>query len=190
MSARQSSIDRLPPDIREQLQELLRDPRVTQLAATARINEILEAEGHEERISKSAVNRYAIDMDKIGKKLREQTAIAEMWVGKFGHKPAGESGRIITQLVQLLAFETTVSMHGVEVADDERPGWLKMLKDLAIINQRLEASATLNVKREAEIRKQALDEATNAVKKTAAKAGMNAEAVQMVEAAIKEAYGA
>ena len=50
----QSSIDRLPGDILEKFQELLRDPRVTGLEATARINRILKAEGHPERISKSA----------------------------------------------------------------------------------------------------------------------------------------
>lgn len=175
MLGRQSSIDRLPPDIREKLQELLRDPRVTQLDATQRINEILEVEGHPERVSKSSVNRYAVEMDKVGKKLREQGAIAEMWVGKFGHAPQGESGRIINQLVQLLAFETTVTMHGLEVAEGELPGWLKMLKDLALINQRLETGATLNVKREAEIRKQALTEVAEVVEQTATQRGYSVE---------------
>lgn len=40
----QSSIDRLPPDIREKLFDLLNDPRVTQLAATAEINAWLAKE--------------------------------------------------------------------------------------------------------------------------------------------------
>ena len=71
-----ASIDRLPADILEQLQELLRDPRVTQLEATARINEILEDEGHEERVSKSAVNRYDMEMRKVGEKLRQSREVA------------------------------------------------------------------------------------------------------------------
>ncbi len=52
--SRHSSVHRLPPDILEKLHELLRDPRVTQLEATARINAILEEEGHAQRLSKSA----------------------------------------------------------------------------------------------------------------------------------------
>jgi hypothetical protein len=42
--AQKSSIETLPPDILEQLQALLRDPRVTQLEAVAHINAIIEAQ--------------------------------------------------------------------------------------------------------------------------------------------------
>ena len=180
MTGRQSSIDRLPPDVLEKLQELLRDPRVTQLDATAKINAILEDDGHEERLSKSAVNRYAKEMDRVGKKMREQTAIAKMWVNELGHEPQGESGRLLTQLVRALAFDSTLTLHGMEVAEDDRPGWIKMLKDLALINQRLEAGATLNVKREAEIRKQALEEAANVVEETATQAGVSQDTVKRI----------
>src|SRR3569832_2078439 len=75
---RPSTIEQLPPDILEQLQELLRDPRVTQMEATARINAILADQG-EEPVSKSAVIRYAVRMEQVGAKLRESRAVADMW---------------------------------------------------------------------------------------------------------------
>jgi hypothetical protein len=92
MGRQPSTIDLLPDEIRQQLQELLRDPRCSQLEATARINAILEEDGHEERVTKSSVNRYALRMEQVGAKLRQSREIAEMWVGKLGAAPQGKWG--------------------------------------------------------------------------------------------------
>ena len=177
MSARQSSIDRLPPDIREQLQELLRDPRVTQLDATMRINEILEEEGHEERVSKSAVNRYDMEMRKVGEKLRQSREIAEMWIGKLGASPQGKLGNLINETLRTMAFDIALKLQEGELIAENIPAVIDQLKGLALAVQRLEASATLNVKREAEIRKQALEEAAKTLSKTAAQAGVSTETI-------------
>ena len=142
----QSSIDRLPDDIREQLQALLRDPRVTQLEATGRINAIL-AEQDQTLLSKSAVNRYALRMDKIGARIRQSREVAQMWIGKLGAEPQGEVGKLLNEMVRNLAFEATT-----EMLDGEAPVEPKMLKDLAIAIERLERAASENSKREQQIR--------------------------------------
>ena len=85
----QSSIDRLPDDIRDQLQELLRDPRVTQLDATAQINAILEADGHP-RLSKSAVNRYAVRMEEVGTRLRQSRRWQRCGSAAWAQSPRGK----------------------------------------------------------------------------------------------------
>lgn len=154
MGQQQSTIDRLPPDILEGLQALLRDARVTQLEATRRINEILEAEGHPERLSKSAVNRYALRMNEVGAKLRQSREIAQMWIGKLGAEPQGEVGKLLNEMVRTLAFEATMKM-----AEGEVPIEPKMLKDMAIAIERLEKAASENTKREEEIRAKAREEA-------------------------------
>lgn len=154
MGQQQSTIDRLPPDILEGLQALLRDARVTQLEATRRINEILEAEGHPERLSKSAVNRYALRMNEVGAKLRQSREIAQMWIGKLGAEPQGEVGKLLNEMVRTLAFEATMKM-----AEGEAPIEPKMLKDMAIAIERLEKAASENTKREEEIRNSAREEA-------------------------------
>ena len=149
MAKRQpSSIDRLPDDIREKLQELLRDSRCTQLEATARINEILEADGHPERLSKSAVNRYAVRMEEVGAKLRESREIAKMWIGKLGHEPAGEVGKLLNEMVRTLAFR--VAMKANEGEDEDIDP--KQLKALAIAVHRLEQAAAKNADVEKKIR--------------------------------------
>ena len=147
--AQRSSIERLPEDIRQKLQELLRDPRVTQLEATRRINQVLEEEGLPDRLSKSAVNRYAVKMEEVGAKLRQSREIAKMWIGKLGAAPQGEVGKLLNEMIRTLAFEMTLNMS--EGSIEAEP---KMLKDLAIAIERLERAATTNVKREQEIRAQ------------------------------------
>lgn len=181
----QSSIDRLPPDILEKFQELLRDPRVTQLEATARINEILEADGSPERLSKSAVNRYAKKMDAVGEKIRQSREVAEMWVAKLGAQPAGQVGHLLNEMVRTLAFDAVM-----ERAQDGEPIEPKFLKEIAIAVHRLEQASSENVKREEEIRKQERErlkeETLKAVDREGGKGPMTADRLREI---IKETYG-
>lgn len=143
----QSSIDRLPEDIRTQLQELLRDPRVTQLDATRRINAILEDVDPALQLSKSAVNRYVQKMEAVGSHLRESREMARMWIGELGAEPAGETGRLLNEIVRNLAFRAALrAAEGEEVIDP------KEIKNLAIAVHRLEQAAERNAKVEEQIR--------------------------------------
>lgn len=144
-----SSITTLPADILEQLQALLRDPRVTQMDATQRINAILSGQGAEP-VSKSAVNRYAMKMDRIGAKLSQSRAIADMWIGKLGNEPAGKVGALLNEVVRNLAFESAMHM-----AEDEEPADPKLIKELAFAIEKLEKASSENEKRAEQLRKQA-----------------------------------
>lgn len=185
MGRQPSTIDMLPEDIREKLQELLRDPRVTQLEATARINAILEEEGHPDRLSKSAVNRYALRMEQVGAKLRQSREIAQMWIGRLGAEPQGQVGHLLNEMVRGLAFDCAMSL-----SEGEEPVPPKMLRDLAMAVEKLEKAASENVKREEDIRKRALEEAAAraaaAVDRAAGTGGMTAE---QFKAIIRESYG-
>lgn len=176
---RASSIDLMPDDIREKLQELLRDPRVTQLEATARINAILAENGHEDRLSKSAVNRYAVKMDEVGKRLRQSREVAGMWINRLGAEPQGKVGHLLNEMVRTLAFEAVLDFS--EGDDKASP---KMIKDLATAIHRLERASSENVKREEEIRKKALADAADQVAKVAKRGGMSAATVQRIRTEI------
>lgn len=166
--AQASTIDKLPADIKSRLQELLQDPRVTQLEATARINEILEADGHEERVSKSAVNRYAVKMSEVGEKLRQSRDVADMFISKVGAAPQGQMGLLINEILRTLAFDITLKIQDADLKDPETlASTIDQVKALALATQRLEQSATINVKREAEIKKQLITDAVKEVKKKA-----------------------
>ena len=181
---RPSSIDRLPPDILEKLQELLRDPRVTQLEATRRINAILEEEGRSERVSKSAVNRYAQRMEQVGERLRQSREVAEMWIAKLGAAPQGKLGHLVNEILRTLSFDLALTLQKGEIEAEEAPAVAKMLKDMAIAMERLERAASENVKREAEIREQARREAADAAEKVARQGGLSADSVQAIRRAI------
>tara|TARA_B100000700_G_scaffold243999_1_gene272053 strand:- start:1895 stop:2473 length:579 start_codon:yes stop_codon:yes gene_type:complete len=182
MMARTSTIERLPDDVREQLQALLRDPRVTQLDATDKINQILEAEGHDDRLSKSAVNRYAVRMNEVGERLRQSREVAQMWIGKLGAQPQGEMGNLINEMIRSLSFDVSLMLSEGELTADSLPGMIEMLKDLSLTTARLEKASSENVKREAEIRKQererAAEEAAAVVEDTAKAQGMDDDQVQ------------
>lgn len=177
---RPSTITQLPPDILEQLQALLRDPRVAQLDATARINAIL-AERGAPPVSKSAVNRYAVRMEEVGARLRQSRQVAQMWIGKLGAEPQGQVGHLLNEIVRTLAFEA--AMH---FAEDETPIDPRSLKELAIAVHRLEQAAGDAVRREAEIRKKAAEELADKVEK---EAGGGAITPERLRAIMRESYG-
>ena len=103
----QSSIKSLPPALLEQLQGWLRDPAITQTEATERLNAVLAELGEKPR-SKSAVNRYALQMQEIGAKIQQSREIADMWVAKFGNAPQGKVGILLNEVVRNLAFNTAL----------------------------------------------------------------------------------
>lgn len=176
--ARASSIEQLPADILEQLHELLRDPRVAQLDATARINAIL-AERGEPPVSKSAVNRYDLKMREAGERLRQSRAVAEMWIGKLGAQPQGQVGHLINEMLRTLSFDLTLKLADGELTDEKLPGVIDMVKELSLAVVRLESAANANVKRQAEIERQArekaLQDAADRVGTAAQARGLTAE---------------
>lgn len=178
--ARPSSIEQLPKDVLEKLQALLRDPRVNQLDATKKINAILEDEGHEP-VSKSAVNRYSVKMDKVGEKLRQSRQVSEMWIAKLGAQPQGQLGQLINEMLRTLAFDLSLTMQSQEISSDDVPGVVKMLKEMSVAMHRLEQAASENTKREKEIRKQMAEEAAEAASDIITAAGISKEAAQEIK---------
>ena len=178
----QSSIDRLPADILNKFQELLRDPRVTQLAATAEINKILEAEGHPERLSKSAVNRYNQQMRDAGARLRQSREVAAMWIGKLGAAPQGQVGNLVNEILRTVAFDLSLKLQETDLTPETMPEVVEMLRHLSLSAMRLEKAASENVKREDQIRqqvrKQTLEEAAEKVSDIAIQKGLTKKDAQ------------
>lgn len=165
--AKASTIKTLPPDILKQLQALLRDPRVTQLDATARINAILAEKG-QETVSKSAVNRYAVKMAEVGAKLQQSREIASMWIGKLGSEPAGEVGKLLNEITRNLAFDAVM-----QLSEGDKPAAPGAIKELAIAIEKLEKASSENEKRAMEIERRALTKAADRAGDAAKKQGLS-----------------
>lgn len=177
---RQSSIDKLPPEVREALNAWLRDPAITQQETADRTNALLEEIGVDHRVSRSAVNRYSQKMEEIGAKLRQSREVAEMWVANLGSEPQGKVGKLINEMIRMMAFET-----GAALAEGAEPVPPKLLKDLALTVQRLESAANMNEERERKIRveerQRVIAEATAKVEEAAGTGGMTRESIDTIK---------
>jgi len=184
--ARPSSIEILPADILEQLQALLRDPRVSQLSVTAQINELLSERG-EQPVSKSALNRYAKKMEKVGERMMQSRQVADMWIAKLGNAPQGKTGQLINEVARTLSFEVQ-QILAERMADN--PGELDLeatmsvLKDLALTSQRIEKSTSLNEEREKAIREEEAQKTVDKIKELKGDPKLDAKTLNFVTEAL------
>lgn len=189
---RQSTIKQLAPDILDQLHTLLRDPRVNQLDATARINAIL-AERGEEPVSRSAVNRYKLNMDQVGAAIRESREMAEIWIGRLGAAPQSQVAHLTSEIIRnsLVDLSLAIQQMTMNQSDPEViAGAVKLVKDLSYSHEKLEkaVSETTNreVKIKAQARQEALEEAAMSAESAARQAGLTDEVVALMARAIKD----
>lgn len=184
-----STIDRLSPEIKAQLREWLQDPRVTQEQATDRTNELLEELGLPERVTKSSVGRAALRWKKVGDRVRQSREMGEMFVAKVGAAPQGQTGLMINEILRTIAYELSEKLLDVDTNDLETlPGLIDQVKALALAMQRLEQSATINVKRDdvirAQEREKALRDAAEVMEKAGKKRGLSKDTVQQIRSEI------
>lgn len=178
-----STINLLAPDILDKLQELLRDPRITQCEATRRINDILLEKG-EDPVSKSAVNRYSLKFKDVMAKKQESSEVVKQWLAQVGAIPDGDFGRAITEILRTLAFDFSLMAHNEGITAEGLPNAVKMLKDLAFAVDKMESAATINEKRSVQIRQQAKEETMKQVATTAKAEGVSEATIGRIRDAL------
>ena len=172
---RPSSINLLPEDIRLRLNEALRDRRLTQKQILDAINPLLEERG-EKPVSKSAVNRYSMNIEEKGSMMREAREAADALVGGLGEQKGTDLGRAVTELVKTLTFDLVLSGK-----DDQGEAiGVDTLNKVALIAQRIERASKISLEREAQIRKQVLEEAVDIVEESKTEGGLSDEVVEMI----------
>lgn len=183
----QTAGDKWPADIVQSIRVVIDDSRVSGTVAARSIGAVLDWVGGIARkvdeISKSAVNRYAQRMDRVGAKIRQGREIASMWIGQLGNAPQGQLGQLVNELIRNLAFEAAL-----DFAEGSDPIPPKALKELAIAAEKLELAASRNQDREhkieAEARKKAMEEAGRAAEQAAARVGVSTEGIAAIRTAI------
>lgn len=115
-------------------------------------------------------------MEDVGSRLRRSREIAAALGGKAGLQGMGDMGNLVNELLRSVLWDlsTKVQTDGV-MGGEEMSATIDQLKGLALTMHRLEGAANLNLKREAEIRKQAITDVADVVEKAAVQQGMNAE---------------
>ncbi|MGQ3663277.1 DUF3486 family protein [Citrobacter braakii] len=174
---RVSKVDLLPQSIQRELNNLLADKKNTQQDIRAAINELIDEHGlpPKMKLSRSGLNRYAVDMETAGSKIREMNAIAEQWTNKIDIEKSGETSKLLIQIVRSLAFDVVLKMQNGDGKIDP-----KGLRELSVAIEKLEKAATESNKREQEIRRQMALEAADAAEDAAKSAGLSAEGAAVI----------
>ena len=161
-----SSIHKLPENVREALNEWLRDPGLSQTETAERTNSLLEELGLEERVSRKAVNRYDQRMRAIGQRLRERREVADLWIGKLGSKPGGKVGHLVVEIIRGLAYDLSSKLEEEGLEGKHIPQVIDQVSKLALMAQRVEQASGLSVNREAKIRLSEREKAAEVAERT------------------------
>lgn len=172
---RRSSVSRLPPEIRSQLDRWIRD-------GSATLDELVEAlrdlgpEG--ETVSRSALHRYRQRMEQVGAKLRAAGEVSRVWVEELGESPDGDVGQLVQQLLSTVAMNA--AMGALE--DDEDGGIdARDLHFLARAVKDIESSRKTWVEREQKVRELVKARAAEVVQQEGRRAGISEDTVRRIE---------
>ena len=174
-----SSIDKLSPQLREKLKELLNNPSVTQLEVVNLIND----EAGEAVLSKSSVNRYKLKMERFGEKMRQAREVAEMYVEKFGAYTRNKLGKVVNEHIRIAAFDLVTELEDIKDRKKIKP---EQISDIIFKVSRairdLEHAEKLNAEREAEIKAASMTEAVEKVEKIAKNKGVSIDIMNQIKA--------
>ena len=182
-----STIEKLPREVREALDEWLRDRTITQAEATRRANAMLEELGLPQRISQGALNRYAARMTLVGEKMRQSREIAEAWIDKLGSAPGGKLAHLVIEMLRTLAYDLTLHLHEGDLDDKSLPRVVNAAARVALMAQRLERSSEMVARRERQLKRDAAEElAAKAASDTRRGSAITPERLHEI---IRESYG-
>lgn len=121
--SRPSTIVQLDPAIKEAVDKAVREGRAT----IDQILQLIDSMGGE--ASRSAVGRYVKNARERLEDYRQASQIATVWVDKLGKEPEGDIGRMLLEMLRVVAFK---SIGDIDQASPEDLMFLgKALKDIA-----------------------------------------------------------
>lgn len=170
---RKSSIQQLPPELREAVDGAIREGRATIEDLVAMIR------AHGVEVSKSAVGRYTKRANDQMERYREAQEIARVWVGKIQEDPEGDVGRLLSQMLKTVAFQVSA-----EMGDEEAGATPRDVMFLANALKSLGGFDKMRTEEILRIRKEVAKEAAETAATVAKQGGLSAESVAEIRAAI------
>jgi polyhydroxyalkanoate synthesis regulator phasin len=163
--AQRSKIERLDPRIREVVDQLIRDGRATIDEIVDRLREMIG----DEAPSRTAVGNYAQRARKQMARYREAQEVAKVWIGKLDQEPDGDVGRLLSEMLRTVAFQTLGELGSRADGDVEASEVMllaRAIKDLASADK-------LSADREIRIRREIAKKVEDVVDETAKAQGMS-----------------
>jgi len=158
---RKSSITQLDARIRESVDRAIREERAT-------IDEIVcLIEDMGGKATRSAVGRYKKNAEAQMMQYREAQEVAKVWIGKLEEDPDGDVGRLLSEMLRTVAFQTLGNMdEGAKPAD---------VMFLAKAIKELASADKTSVDRSLKIRQQVVKEAADKAEKISRDMGLTHE---------------
>lgn len=175
---RLSKIDKLPDEIKSQLNMLLRDGRMSQTDIRNEINDLIKDAGiedDEEYIKRNALSRYSQQFRKGMERYQQAQELTQKWVHQFGEMPQTDISRALIEIGKSQVFD--FQMKAIEEDETIDP---KTLGHMALAIKRLQEAQTGSVKLEKEIRKQAMEDAAEVAEEAAKNIGMTSEGAKTI----------
>lgn len=117
-------------------------------------------------------------MEDVGARLRRSREIASQIIGNAQDQSA--VGMVLNQTLQTMLYDFMNQLDTATIDPEDMGKVSKLLGNLSLVLGRTEQAASINLKREREIRKQALEDAAQTVETTAKQAGVSEETIQII----------
>ena len=169
---RKSSITQLEPELRAELDRLLKEDKYT----IAQVVEHLRGMGGQ--VSHSAVGRYHKNFEAVGKRMREAREVASVWAEKLVNEPESDLAGGVIEMLRTLSFNA-----GGELLDPEAKPDAKALFFLSMTMKNIEGAAKTRFETQLKARKVALEDAARKVGEMAKekKAGLTPEMAEQIK---------
>lgn len=133
MGRRSSTIETLPPAVREEIAKRRTEDGFT----IDQLLQMLRDHGYRE-VSRSSLGRHTAKIDAVGKRMRESRAIAEALSAKLGDAPESEIGRLNIELLndQIFRMVSAEEIDGsaVELSATDTMSLSKALQSLLAVS--------------------------------------------------------
>ena len=168
-----SSIKRLPPELREAVDQAIADG-----ATIDQITARIRAGG--EDCSRSAVGRYAKDMRDLIRQQQETDRAIKAWVDALGERPEGGIGRFLIESLRTMTLATMADLSG-----REEPVSTQELARLSLILRRIESTDKLRRDRERAAEKAKAEKKAKSAGGAKRQGGLSPEAVAAIREAVE-----
>jgi hypothetical protein len=183
--SRPSSVDRLPPEVREAIGRLRE--------AGHTIDEILaHLADMQSSVSRSALGRHIQGLDAIGEKMKRARVVAEALVRQMGDKPESQTARLNIELAHSALLDVfmkaeagdTVDGRATDALAGNPEGFMFLAKALDHLGKAQKSSVDSVLAIEKRAAEKATKEAVAAVEKVAKAGGLTAETLSQIKAGI------
>ena len=184
--SRASSVDQLPPEIRDEIGRL-RDGGATidQIVAHLR--------GLGEVVSRSAMGRHLRGMEAVGERLRRSRSVAEVLVRQLGDAPASRSAQMNIELLHTTILDLfmaggqgdpDVDAEGMAALSGNPEGVMMLAKALDHLTRASKSDVEFVAKIEARVAERTKKEAAAVVDQAVREKGLTAETANTIKARI------